>query len=209
MLLEPRDLSVKTAVRLGDSGLGESVRVDARLETCARERQIYLKPTASRYSRSRTLLRSPAGEPVLSQDVYRVDPPWGLGLFGDIDRMVQACPEWRTTAARSLTGRAVSGELVDRWETALDGFAGDQSVLLRHVVGEPADLAGDGPAGPAASVDVTLVIRVGDLVTVIAPGPGTIADRIDGTGPGMSYPDLEALGRRAAARLCPVANSAC
>ncbi|MFC4148367.1 hypothetical protein ACFO0M_19110 [Micromonospora mangrovi] len=208
-LLEAGDLPVKTAGRLGDSGLGEPVRVDARLETCARERQIYLKPTVSRYSRSRTVLRSPGGVPALSQDVYRVDPPWGLGLFGDIDRMVQACPEWRTTAARSLTGRAGSGQLVDRWETAMTDFAGDQSVLLRHAVGEPADLAGDGPAGPAASVDVTLVIRVGDLVTVLVPGPGMIADRVDGTGPGLGYPDLEAIGRRAAASLCPAANPGC
>jgi hypothetical protein len=208
-LLEPRDVPFTTGVRLGDTGLGEPVRVDDQLESCARERGVPLQPTVSRYSRSRTLLRSSPGVPVLRQDVYRVDPPWGLGLFGDVDRMVQSCGEWRSVAARALTGAAVSGVLVHRWETAVTGFAGDQSVLLRHAVGEPRDLAGDGPAGPAASVEVTLVVRVGDLVTVVVPGPGTVADRVDGTGPGLSYAELEALGRQAAADLCPAANPGC
>ena len=31
-------------------------------------------------------------------------------------------------------------------------------------------------------VETTLVVRVGDLVTVVAPAPDTVADRVDGTG---------------------------
>ncbi|MGW4155558.1 hypothetical protein ACWEDF_20610 [Micromonospora chersina] len=214
VLLEPRDLTLKTGARLGDVGLGEPVQVDGQLESCARQRGIYLQPTVSRYSRSWVLLR-PVAEvsdrvpPVLSQDVYRVDPPWGLGLFGDIDRMVQVCPTWRTSSLLTLTGRTVSAETEHRWEPAVTGFAGDQSVMLRHVTGQARDRSGGKAVGPAASIDVTLVIRVGDLVTVIVPGPGTIEDRVDGSGPGLSYAQLEALGRVAARRLCGAADPGC
>ncbi|SCL61288.1 hypothetical protein [Micromonospora chersina] len=214
VLLEPRDLTLKTGARLGDVGLLEPVRVDGQLESCAHQQGIYLQSTVSRYSRSRVLLR-PVAEasdgvpPVLSQDVYRVDPPWGMGLFGDIDRMVQVCPTWRTSSLLTLTGRTVSAETEHRWEPAVTGFAGDQSVMLRHVTGQARDRSGGKAVGPAASIDVTLVIRVGDLVTVIVPGPGTIEDRVDGSGPGLSYAQLESLGRVAARRLCGAANPGC
>ncbi|MFR9776936.1 hypothetical protein ACL02O_12850 [Micromonospora sp. MS34] len=213
VLLEPRDLTVATAVRLGDTGLDEPVRVDRQLEACAREHGVGLEPIRSRYSRSRTLLRATGGArgaaPVLSQDVYRVDPPWGLSLFGDIDRMLQACPQWRTSSLVSQAGRTVPAETVHRWEPPVSGFAGDQSMMLRHVTGQSRERIGGKALGPAASVEVTLVIRVGDLVTVIVPGPGTIADRVDGSGPGLSYPQLEALGSRAARRLCGAAEPGC
>ncbi|MEU1685663.1 hypothetical protein [Micromonospora sp. NPDC005707] len=213
VLLEPRDLTVKTGVRLGDTGLAEPVRVDRQLESCAREQGIYLQPTVSRYSRSRILLRPVAGAsgdvPVLSQDVYRVDPPWGLGLFGDIDRMLAACPQWQTSSLLTQAGRTVTAETEHRWEPAVTGFAGDQSVMLRHVTDQARDQTSGKAVGPAGSVDVTLVVRLGDLVTVIVPGPGTIEDRVDGSGPGLSYAQLEALGRVAARRLCGAANPGC
>ncbi|MEU1835638.1 hypothetical protein [Micromonospora chersina] len=214
VLLEPRDLPLKTGARLGDVGLLEPVQVDGKLESCAHGQGIYLQPTVSRYSRSRVLLRpvtaaSDGVPPVLSQDVYRVDPPWGLGLFGDIDRMLQVCPTWRTSSLLTLTGRTVSAETEHRWEPTVTGFAGDQSVMLRHVTGQARDRSGGKTVGPAASIDLTLVIRVGDLVTVIVPGPGTIEDRVDGSGPGLSYAQIEELGRVAARRLCGAANPGC
>ncbi|MEV4770915.1 hypothetical protein [Micromonospora humida] len=214
-LLTPADLPTKTGERLGDTGLGEAVRIDPLLESCGRERDISAQLSVSRASRSQTLLRptTRAGRPatpVLSQDVYRIELARGRWLFGEIDRLLNACAEW-TLSASTLAAdqQPVATEQEHRWEPAARDFAGDQSVLLRHVASQPRAQTGGRPVGAAASIETTLVVRVGDLVTVVVPAPDTVADRVDGTGPGMSQPDLLALGGTAAKRLCPAADTPC
>ncbi|MFY1685212.1 hypothetical protein ACN265_27205 [Micromonospora sp. WMMD730] len=214
-LLTPADLPTKTGERLGDTGLGEAVRIDPLLESCGRERDVSAQLSVSRASRSQTLLRptTRAGRPatpVLSQDVYRIDLPRGRWLFGEIDRLLNACAEWTLNASTlAADQQPVATEQKHRWEPAARDFAGDQSVLLRHVAQQPRAHTGGRPVGAAASIETTLVVRVGDLVTVVVPAPDTVADRFDGTGPGMSQPDLLALGGTAAKRLCPAADTPC
>ncbi|MEO3775349.1 hypothetical protein ABGB16_00555 [Micromonospora sp. B11E3] len=214
-LLSQRDLPTATDVRLGEAGLSLPVRVDRVLERCGDERLVSARLPVSRYSRSQTLLRSAGtstaadgrgGTPVLSQDVYRIDPAQGSQVFGELDRLLNACAEWHAPGLALVAGESPTARYVHRWETPVSGFAGDRSVLVRHVTlrsGDPVH------AGPVPPVEVTLVIRVRDLVTVIVPARGAIADRVDGTGPGLTYADLTALGRAAAQRMCAAANPPC
>ncbi|MGX4656635.1 hypothetical protein ACWCHM_23410 [Micromonospora sp. SCSIO 07396] len=214
-LLSPADLPTKTGERLGDTGLGEAVRIDPLLESCGRERDVDAQLSVSRASRSQTLLRpiTRAGQPatpVLSQDVYRIELARGRWLFGEIDRLLNACAEWTLDASTlAADQQPVATEQEHRWEPSARDFAGDQSVLLRHVASQPRARTGGKPVGAAVSVDTTLVVRVGDLVTVVVPAPDTVADRVDGAGPGMGQADLMALADRAAKRLCPAADTPC
>ncbi|MFJ6195180.1 hypothetical protein [Micromonospora sp. NPDC092111] len=211
-LLAPADVPTSTGVRLGETGLAETVRVDPLLESCGRERGVSARLPVSRSSRSQTLLHPAAGNrapavPALSQDVYRLEPPGGRWLFGEIDRLLNACAEWRLSRS-TLTGQEVQADEVHRWELPVRDFAGDQSMLLRHVSQQPGKRPDERRTGAVPQIETTLVVRVGDLVTVVEPAPDTVADQIDG-GPGMSFADLTALGRTAAKRMCPTANPPC
>ncbi|SCF33241.1 hypothetical protein GA0070216_11019 [Micromonospora matsumotoense] len=214
-LLTPADLPVKTGPRLGTTGLAETVQVDPLLESCGREREVAAQLPVSRASRSQTLLRPGARvdvpiAKVLSQDVYRIELPRGRWLFGEIDRLLNACADW-TLSASMLTAdqQPARTEQEHSWEPAARDFAGDQSVLLRHVARQPREQVGGEAVGRLPVVETTLVVRVGDLVTVVAPAPDTVADRVDGTGPGLSQADLITLGGTAAKRLCPATEGPC
>ncbi|MEH0818952.1 MULTISPECIES: hypothetical protein [unclassified Micromonospora] len=212
-MLAPQDVRLKTDVRMGEAGLGEAVRVDPMLETCGRERGVPSAAAArSRYSRSQTLLRAAAdgaASPVLTQDVYRIGPAQSRLLFGTIALLLDTCGEWETRGSGQVRGRTVPTVTPHRWERPASGFAGDESVLLRHLALAPVSVA-DGRTPPELPpVEATVVVRVGDLVTVITTGPHTL--KTDGTrpGPGLSQADLEGLGRTAAGRLCVAAHPRC
>ncbi|SCL19017.1 hypothetical protein GA0070624_1662 [Micromonospora rhizosphaerae] len=215
-LLIPRDVPLKTGVRLGETGLGETVRVDPVLESCGRDRGVPSTEPTSRYSRSQTLLRAAADRtaapgPVLTQDVYRIDPDRSRLLFGTVSLLLDACAEWQHTGSVVLAGRTVPTVSTHRWETPITNFAGDESVMLRHVSLAPRSRADGTTVAATPPIEVSMVVRVGDLVTVIATGPDTLEDTVDGPrrGPGLSYADLAALGRTAAGRMCPAANPPC
>ncbi|MFG2099115.1 hypothetical protein ACIBXA_23480 [Micromonospora echinaurantiaca] len=213
-LLDPRDVPLKTGTRLGAAGLREPVRVDPMLESCGRQRGVASTAPTSRYSRSQTLLppaTGPTGQhPVLTQDVYRVEPDQSPAVFGLVKLLLHACAEWEFTGSAVLNGRVVSTVNPHRWETPVSGFAGDESVMVRHVPLAPRSRTGGKPVAATPPVEVTMVVRVGDLVTVVATGPDTIKDTVDDARPGgLSYTDLEALGRTAARRMCVAANPGC
>jgi hypothetical protein len=213
-LLTASDFAAPTGVQLGDSGLGETVRLDPLLKRCGGERGLPPVDPASRYSRSLTFLspgessRTPV-RAALSQDVYRVDPVVGAQLFGQIKMLLNACGKWQAVAPSMVAGRPAPAESEHHWELAVSGFAGDESAIVRHGTLPPRTSLGGGTSGVTGSIEVTIVVRVGDLVTVLAPAPEVVADKTEGTGPGLSYADLEALGRTAARRLCLAANPRC
>lgn len=174
----------------------------------------------SRYSRSQTLLWAPVDptlrHPALTQDVYRVDPGQGRLIFGLVGMLLNACAEWQFTGPTFLGGHPVASVETHRWETPVSGFAGDESVMLRHEsLVPPRSQAGGKAVAATPSVEVTMVVRVGDLVTVVATGPDTVVDTVaepvDDVRPGrgLSHADLEALGRTAARRMCAAANPGC
>ncbi|MEU4639013.1 hypothetical protein [Micromonospora sp. NPDC023814] len=214
-LLTPRDVPLKTGVQLGETGMVEPVRVDRVLESCGRARGVPTGLPTSRYSRSQTLLWAPTDattqHPMLTQDVYRVDPDQGRLVFGLVGLLLNACAEWRLAGSAFVEGRSVTTVDTHRWDTPVSGFAGDESVMVRHVSLAPRGQFGGKVVAAAPSVEVTMVVRVGDLVTVVATGPGAVADTVDGVRPGrgLSHAELEALGRTAARRMCAAANPGC
>ncbi|MEU5786524.1 hypothetical protein ABZ754_02190 [Micromonospora purpureochromogenes] len=209
-LLSARDVRLKTDVQLSEAGLGEAVRVDPVLEACGRERGVSSAAT-SRYSRSQTLLRPVGGvaAPLLTQDVYRVDAAQGRLVFGAVASLLDVCAEWEIRGSGQRGGRTVPTVTPHRWERSAGGFAGDESVLLRHVSLPPASVADGTALKLPPKVEATMVVRVGDLVTVISTGPGTLKVYDAAPGLGLSQADLEGLGRTAAGQLCVAANPRC
>ncbi|MGC4819427.1 hypothetical protein [Micromonospora sp. DT63] len=203
-LLAVTEVPVKNAVQLGDAGLGEVVRLDPTLQRCGDDRGVSAIPAYSRYSRSQTLLsRSKDGRAAvrveLSQDVYRLDPLVSARLFTHLRALLDACPEWRFAESVEAAGETTPNESKHAWETAASNFAGDESILVRHVPFAPRGPASGRTLERSSPVGMTVVVRVGDLVTVLEPSPDL----------GLGDADLEALGRTAARRLCPAANPAC
>ncbi|MGB2568242.1 hypothetical protein ACPFP2_07315 [Micromonospora citrea] len=214
VLLAPSDVPLRTGVRLGESGLAEPVRVDPLLESCGRQRGVPASGPTSRSSRSQTLMRPATGgptAPVLTQDVYRLDPGHGRLLFGTVSVLLNACAEWQSTESMPLAGGPAPTVSTHRWEAPISGFAGDESVMLRHRSLPPRSRTDGAVVATAPPGEVTMVVRVGDLVTVIATGPDVAEDTGDGTGagPGLSHAQLETLGRTAARRLCVAADPGC
>ncbi|MEU1888157.1 hypothetical protein [Micromonospora sp. WMMD987] len=211
-LLAPADLVTEARVRLGGTGLGETVQVDPLLESCGRDREVTAQLPVSRASRSQTLLRPPddadaSTRPVLTQDVYRIEPTRGRWFFDEIDRLLTACSTWNLPTSTPAAGQQpVRTDQEHRWEPSVRDFAGDQSVLLRHEARQPRAEPDGKPVGTPSTVENTLVVRVGDLVTVVVPARETVVDRVDGTEPGTDYGPLIDVGRAAASRLCPAAN---
>lgn len=209
-MLAPADLPVKSDEQLGDSGLGEPVRVDDILQMCARDQGLPADPVASRYSRSQTLLGTfEAGNlvsrsPVLSQVVYRLDG--AARVFIDLDRLVAACQAWEEVSPMQWDGNTVTARVVHQWTVTERDFAGDQAVVLRHTVTQPLDVATGKPFRPTPPPELRLVVRVGDLVTVLVP-----TDPLLPFVPGSDVTDaqLREVARAAADRMCSAANPPC
>ncbi|MBM0227702.1 MULTISPECIES: hypothetical protein [Micromonospora] len=211
-LLAPSDLPVKSDEGLGDSGLDERVRVDDILRSCALDQGLPADQAISRYSRSQTLLGTfEAGTlvsraPVISQDVYRLTTEAAGQVFTDLDRLVAACTAWRQRLPIQGEGKTVSATVVHQWTVTERDFAGDQAVLLRHTISVPLDAVTGKPVGFTPLPQITLVVRVGDLVTVLVP-----ADPMLPFVPGSDVTDaqLRDVARAAARRMCSAANPGC
>ena len=214
-LLSPQDVPLKTGVRLARPAWARrygSTRCWSRAAVsgaCRRRRsrplfwsQTLLRPATDR---SRRRVRCSARTSTASTRVVGQQP------FGAVTLLLDACAEWQVTGSVLLAGRTVPTVSRHRWELPVSGFAGDESMMLRHVTLAPQSRADGKTVAVAPPIEVTMLVRVGDLVTVIGTGPGTVKDDVDGTrpGPGLSYPDLEALGRTAARRLCVAADPPC
>ncbi|WP_229399790.1 hypothetical protein [Micromonospora okii] len=215
-LLASTDVRVSSNVVLSDTGLREPVRVDPLLEACANARGLRAVQAVSRYSRSQTLLQDdtpgsdgPSGVMVLTQDIYRLADGAAAGLFSDLDRAVTGCAGWRGSAPRGGGTGTTAVSVAHTWAAVARDFAGDQAVLLRQTLSEPLDATTGRPVDRRLGTWTWLLIRVGDLVTVIVPASGLGAD-----GPGdiarrTSDAELLELGQVAARRMCFAANPSC
>ncbi|MFI2665072.1 hypothetical protein [Micromonospora carbonacea] len=214
-LLDRADLGAPSNVRLGDSGLQEPIRIDPLLQSCAAAQGLEVDTPVSRYSRSQTLFQRAAPEQdqpgdlwVFTQDVYRVSPRAASRLFPDLNEMVTACVGWREVAPLHRAGQPVTVSVTHTWQTVARDFAGDQAVLLRHTGSTPVEVATTKPLEWKASRETKLLVRVGDLVTVIVPGSALGVDGPEGDR-WTSDAELLDLGRTAARRMCLAANPAC
>ncbi|MGK5442182.1 hypothetical protein ACSNN7_10220 [Micromonospora sp. URMC 105] len=210
-LLQPEDMSAKVDERFTQSGLAEPVVVEPEWTRCLEQKRVSPAWERSRYSRSQSLSRNPPTQSPhpsgldfdtsiqLIQDVYRVDPQVTGSLFAGIDRRVDACRDWGDTQR----GQIAEGEWADifarhRWDVVGRGFAGDESVVVRHTISESRRDDADGevlafPPEPQS----TAVVRVGDLVTVLKLG--SLGGELE----------LRRLAVLAAERMCAAANPAC
>ncbi|MDG4802926.1 hypothetical protein [Micromonospora sp. WMMD980] len=211
-MLTAVDVPVRTGDVLTETDLDEPVRVDDLLQVCGRAQGLPVQEPRSRYSRSLTMLAAPGGPPptmptaVVTQDVYRLDAGTAGRFLGDLERVVTACGAWRTPGQVYADREMVTADVVHRWRVAASGFAGDQSVLLRHDVTVPPDPGTGRPRGVAQPVEDRVVVRVGDLVTVLVPA-GTLRPGVrDVEGDEAQLLDT---ARAAAEHLCVAANPGC
>ncbi|MEU4478580.1 hypothetical protein AB0F68_11035 [Micromonospora sp. NPDC023966] len=212
-MLTPDDVPAKSDERLGDTGLGERIRVDDILRACGQERGLPADDTASRYSRSQTLIGAisvdgfaPDKRPIISQDVYRLEAKAAGPFFADLDRLVAACPAWQAVSQVQSEEGMTTATVVHHWTVAASGFAGDQAILLRHSMSVQVDPATGEPVGIPPRPEDRLVVRVGDLVTVLVPEeplqPGVPGSRVNEA-------QLLDVARTAARRMCVAANPGC
>lgn len=202
-LLQQSDLAEKTAVPFSQAGLGEPVKVDMLLEACFAEQGPPTDLEVSRYSRSQTVVRERASvdlrpeDLTVTQDLYRLSPELAGRFFAGLDRRITACSPWRTVGPTRWEGRTITAEGTHRWEAAARNYTGDEAVLVRHVPAQPREKATGKLLGGVPKPGSTLVVRVGDLVTVLNPGRR------------MTETELLRLGRLAATRMCTAANPPC
>ncbi|MCM0677672.1 hypothetical protein NCC78_23715 [Micromonospora phytophila] len=204
VLVQPGDLAAKTDPPLGRAGFGESVRLVDMLLYCHKIQGHQAEWETASYSRSQTLLRDrpdgydhPSADVLLSQDVYRVAQDVAGRLLPGIDRMLVACADWRATGQTEWQGRTIKAEVVHRWEVRERNFAGDEAVLLRHSITEARNVATGKPLSDLPKPELTAVVRVGDLVTVVTLG----RDGVEA--------ELRRVAVAAARRLCAAANPTC
>ncbi|MGC5029903.1 hypothetical protein [Micromonospora sp. DT229] len=201
-LVQPEDLTTKTDPPLSQAGFSEPVRVDELLLACLTEQGQAEAWEVSRYSRSQTLLRASAdgarrpADVVLNQAVYRLAAETAAGFLQRLDVLIAPCASWRVTGEVMWEDRIARAEVEHRWEVTDRALAGDEAMLIRHVVVTARNLDTGENRGPT-SPDTRAVVRVGDLVTVLTLG----RDATDS--------ELRRVATIAATRLCPAATPPC
>ncbi|MEU4772249.1 hypothetical protein [Micromonospora sp. NPDC023644] len=202
-LLQRDDLSARTGVQLSEAGLGGTVDVGVGLRRCAAKRNSGAPAQETWVSRSQTVLRPTLGggggrlgDVLVVQDLHRLRGDGAARFFEGLRGQLAVCREWREVRSIEWGGESVTVEDVHRWEAPRRDFAGDESLLLRHSVSATLDpVDGQAPAQPSVP-DATVVVRVGDLVSVLILEPTTEAE-------------LVRLAGLAARRMCAAANPSC
>ncbi|GIJ40716.1 hypothetical protein [Micromonospora andamanensis] len=211
-LLQPEDLPMEVEAPTVRAGLAEPIVIDPELARCLEAKGTSPDWETSRYSRSQFMHR-PADirvedgmalgrgiSIVLTQDVYRITPESVRTLFAGIDRQVSTCLAWESIEVGSIDDMTEWADFhaMQSWAVVDRQFAGDESVLIRHTVGETrrGDANGEVLAAPMPP-NIIAVVRVGDLVTVV------------GVESGASESELRRLATIAAGRMCVAANPQC
>ncbi|WBB72832.1 hypothetical protein O7602_24515 [Micromonospora sp. WMMD1128] len=203
-LLQPVDLRPAIARPWNEAGLGEEIRLDQMLEVCRKDQGLVTRWEQSRYSRSVAIVRERPGgvdkregQVLAMQDLYRVPPDRADHLFDGLPALLGPCRQWRSSGPTAWRGTTITAEVVHSWQEVDRDFAGDESVLVRHTVGQARNLDTGAPLDDRTSVTAQAVVRVGDLVSVLRYGS-------DG-----SESQLRDLARVAAERMCVAANPGC
>ncbi|MFG1887301.1 hypothetical protein ACGFIR_05445 [Micromonospora sp. NPDC049051] len=195
-LLHQDDLAARAGLQLSEAGLGGTV--DVGLSRCATGRGSATRAPESWISRSQTVLRPASGggrlgDVLLVQDLHRMRDDGATRFFEALRGQLAACREWRETRSVHWGDESVDVDDVHHWDVPRRDFAGDESLLLRHSVSATLGQAdGQVRSGP----DTTVVVRVGDLLSVLMLEPASEAE-------------LVRLARMAAQRMCVAANPAC
>jgi len=179
----------------------QPIQLDPMLELCVRERrpELLTQRASNTRSQSHTLGTgdSRAYRPfVLTQTVYRMSAPDAEVVFRDLRAAAEACAGVTYTGDMERPGQTkVRASGSHTWTIVASGFAGDDSLILRHHVtvrnADTGALISDSDAGLDAYV------RVGDLVTHIVPRSDAEAE------------ELRRVATSSAGRLCTAAFPTC
>ncbi|MGC4786564.1 hypothetical protein ACLQ22_01780 [Micromonospora sp. DT178] len=200
-LLQQDDLTARSGLQLSEAGLGGTVDVGTALGRCAARRESGVPAQETWVSRSQTVLRPATGggrlgDVLVVQDLHRMRGDGAARFLDGLRRQLTVCREWRELRSIEWGGESVTVEDVHRWDVPRRDFAGDESLLLRHSVSATLDpVDGRAPGRPSVP-DATVVVRVGDLVSVLILEPTAEAD-------------LVRLAGLAARRMCAAANPSC
>ncbi|GIF78209.1 hypothetical protein [Asanoa siamensis] len=199
-LLRPEDVGAGPDTQTDGEDAFQPLRFEVMLESCLRERAPALLALRSRHSHRQTLLLGtardrPAQPVVLGQAAYRLaDAPQAAAVLRDLRAATTYCEGFTRTGEREVSGRTVAAQGRYGWPIVASGFAGDDSILVRHdAITRNADT---GEVIGESSV-LSAYVQVGDLVTVLEPRAGT------------SVAELRRIASSAAQRLCPAAAPRC
>ncbi|MEU4217092.1 hypothetical protein [Actinoplanes sp. NPDC026623] len=168
---------------------------------CAAQRDGTLPTQTPRYSRGIThLLGTQENRPdrpfVVAQQVYRFAAPDADGFLRDLRSAVTSCDGLTMTGdVEAKSGKTIRVRATHRWSITAEGFAGDDSLVVRHDVAAHHAATGE-PVGEG-TVEQVAYVRVGDLVTRVAPRSGTTLD------------ETRRIATVAAGRLCAAARPRC
>ncbi|MEV6489105.1 hypothetical protein AB0M20_10815 [Actinoplanes sp. NPDC051633] len=168
---------------------------------CDRQRNGKLPAQTPRFSRGIThLLGTQENRPerpfLVGQQVYRFAAPDADGFLRDLRSAVSSCDGLTMTGdVPAKGGKTVRVRATHSWSIIAEGFAGDDSLVIKH------DVAGHnvatGKLVSAGTAEQVAYVRVGDLVTRVSARSGTDLD------------EVRRLSTVAAGRLCVAANPRC
>jgi hypothetical protein len=199
ILLRPEDVGAGPDTQADEEDAFQPIRFDVMLDVCFQQRAPELLAVRSRYSQSQTLLlgteaHRPARPFLLGQAAYRLSAPEAAAFLRDLRVAIESCDGFTRTGEIERLGGKVEARGQHSWSIVASGFAGDESILVRHDAvtrnAETGEVIGE-------SSELSAYLRIGDLVTVLSPRTGTSAD------------DLRRIATTAAQRLCATADPPC
>ncbi|MEV4630670.1 hypothetical protein AB0J90_30840 [Micromonospora sp. NPDC049523] len=198
-LLRPEDVGAGPDTQADGESAFQPIRFDVMLDLCFGQRAPELLALRSLYSHRQTLLLGtesdrPARPFLLGQAAYRLTAPEAAAFLRDLRSAMESCDGFTQTGEIERSDGKVKTTGRYSWPIAASGFAGDESILVRHDA-----LIRNAATGEVIgeSSELSAYLRIGDLVTVLSPRAGTSAD------------DLRQIAITAAERLCPSANPPC
>jgi hypothetical protein len=198
-LLRPEDAGAGPDTQEEEPDAFQPIRFEIMLQLCFEKRAPEMLALHPRYSQRQTLLLGteadrPANPYVVGQGVYRLTAPAAATFVRDLRAAIEGCDGFTQTGEVERGGVTIRESGRHDWSIASTGFAGDESILVRHDsvvrnLDTNEDLGG--------SFDIAAYVRVDDLVTVLSPRAGTDAG------------ELRRIAVTAANRLCTATAAGC
>jgi hypothetical protein len=198
-LLRPEDVGAGPDTQADGEDALQPIRFDVMLDSCFQQRAPQLLALRSRSSHRQTLLLGTEGarpeQPfLLEQAAYRLSAPQAADFLRDLRAALESCDGYPQTGEIERSDGKIEARGEHGWSIVASGFAGDESILVRHDAvtrnAETGEVIGQ-------SSGLSAYLRIGDLVTVLSPRAGTSAD------------DLRRIANTAALRLCATADPPC
>jgi hypothetical protein len=198
-LLRPEDVGAGPDTQDDGPDAFQPIRFDVMLELCFQQRASDLLALRPRYARRQTLLLGtesdrPAQPFLLEQAAYRLSAPQAAAFVRELQAATKSCDGFTQTGEIERPDGNVSARGRHSWSIVASGFAGDESILVRH---DTITRNADTGKVLGESSGLSAYLRIGDLVTALHPRAGTSAD------------DLRRIATVAAQRLCATADPPC